>query len=109
MTLSAIASLLIDYFLPEMHQKYLFLNYKQTSHYRSYKSVPTVLLKASFSSSPLSGETESPSNSYQRFMSVISMETEVSLMSQDPVVMTTPFPLAQTQMTRCHLALAETG
>ena len=44
MTLSAIASLLIDYFLPEMHQKYLFLNYKQTSHYRSYKSfVPTFL------------------------------------------------------------------
>ena len=44
MTLSAIASLLIEYFLPEMCQKYLFLNYKQTSHYRSYKSfVPTFL------------------------------------------------------------------
>ena len=44
MTLSAIVTLIIDSFLPETYQKYLFLNYKQSSQYRSYKSfVPEFL------------------------------------------------------------------
>ena len=38
MTLSAIVTLIIESFLPETYQKYLFLNYKQLSQYRSYKS-----------------------------------------------------------------------
>ena len=38
MTLSAIATLIIEYFLPDTYQKYLFLNYKQSGQYRSYKS-----------------------------------------------------------------------
>ena len=44
MTLSSIITLIIKTFLPENHQKYLFLNYKQSSQYRSYKDfVPTYL------------------------------------------------------------------
>ena len=44
MTLSAIATLLVEVFLPETYQKYLFLNYKQSPEYRSYKSfVPDFL------------------------------------------------------------------
>ena len=44
MTLSAIVTLIIDSFLPETYQKYLFLNYKQSSQYCSYKSfVPKFL------------------------------------------------------------------
>lgn len=44
MTLSAIATLIVEVFLPETYQKYLFLNYKQSAQYRSYKSfVPEFL------------------------------------------------------------------
>lgn len=44
MTLSAVATLLVEVFLPETYQKYLFLNYKQSPEYRSYKSfVPDFL------------------------------------------------------------------
>ena len=44
MTLSAIVTLITESFLPETYQKYLFLNYKQSSQYRSYKSfVPEFL------------------------------------------------------------------
>ena len=44
MTLSSIVTLIIETFLPESHQKYLFLNYKQSSEYRSYKDfVPEYL------------------------------------------------------------------
>ena len=44
MTLSATATLLIDRFLPETYQKYLFLNFKSSSQYRSYNSfVPEYL------------------------------------------------------------------
>ena len=44
MTLSAIATLIVEIFLPETYQKYLFLNYKQSTQYRSYKSfVPEFL------------------------------------------------------------------
>jgi hypothetical protein len=39
MTLSAIATLIVEVFLPETYQKYLFLNYKQSIQYRSYKSL----------------------------------------------------------------------
>ena len=43
MTLSAVATLLVV-FLPETYQKYLFLNYKQSPEYQSYKSfVPDFL------------------------------------------------------------------
>ena len=38
MTLSGIAELIIDKFLPDTYQKYLLLNYKQSPQYRSYKS-----------------------------------------------------------------------
>ena len=38
MTLSAIATLIVETFLPDTYQKYLFLNYKQSAQYRSYKS-----------------------------------------------------------------------
>ena len=31
MTLSAIATLIVEVFLPETYQKYLFLNYKQST------------------------------------------------------------------------------
>ena len=44
MTLSSIITLITETFLPESHQKYLFLNYKQSSQYRSYKDfVPEYL------------------------------------------------------------------
>jgi len=39
MTLSAIATLLVESFLPDTYQKYLFLNYKQSTQYRSYRSI----------------------------------------------------------------------
>ena len=38
MILSAIATLIVDTFLPDTYQKYLFLNYKHSAKYRSYKS-----------------------------------------------------------------------
>jgi len=38
MNLSSLASLLIETFLPEAHQKYLCMNYMQTGRYRKYKS-----------------------------------------------------------------------
>ena len=44
MTLSAIVILIVESFLPETYQKYLFENYKQSSQYRSYKAfVPEYL------------------------------------------------------------------
>ena len=44
MTLSAVATLIVEVFLPESYQKYLFINYKQSSEYHSYKSfVPNFL------------------------------------------------------------------
>ena len=44
MMLSSIVTLIVETFLPESHQKYLFLNYKQSSQYRQYKSfVPDYL------------------------------------------------------------------
>jgi len=44
MTLSAAATLIIEKFLPDSHQKYLFLNYKQSGVYRTYKSfIPSYL------------------------------------------------------------------
>ena len=43
-TLSSTISILIEQYLPSCKQKYLFLNYQQSSQYRSYKSfVPTYL------------------------------------------------------------------
>ena len=39
MTLSAIATLIVENFLPDTYQKYLFLNYKQSTQYRSYRSI----------------------------------------------------------------------
>ena len=43
-TLSGIASLLIDRFLPDMWQKYVFQNYKLSIEYRAYsKDIPTYL------------------------------------------------------------------
>ena len=39
MTLSAIATLIVESFLPDTYQKYLFLNYKQSTQYRSYRSI----------------------------------------------------------------------
>ena len=44
MTLSSVATLLVEVFLPEMYQKYLFCNYKQSSEYRLYKSFVPVFL-----------------------------------------------------------------
>ena len=44
LTLSGIASLLIDRFLPDMWQKYVFQNYKLSEEYRAYsKDIPTYL------------------------------------------------------------------
>lgn len=44
MMLSSIIILIIEVFLPESYQKYLFLNYKQSSKYRTYNSfVPDYL------------------------------------------------------------------
>ena len=44
LTLSGIASLLIDRFLPDMWQKYVFQNYKLSIEYRAYsKDIPTYL------------------------------------------------------------------
>ena len=37
-TLSALCTILIESFLPDAHQKYLYLNYTQLGQYRSYKS-----------------------------------------------------------------------
>ena len=37
--LSAIIALIVEVFLPESYQKYLFLNYKQSSQYRTYNSI----------------------------------------------------------------------
>jgi hypothetical protein len=42
--MSSLVTLLIESFLPEAHQKYLYLNYSQSSEYRTYKSfVPDYL------------------------------------------------------------------
>ena len=42
--MSSLVTLLIESFLPEAHQKYLYLNYSQSSQYRTYKSfVPDYL------------------------------------------------------------------
>ena len=44
MTLSGAITLIIEKFLPDNYQNYLFLNYKQSEVYRSYKSfVPSYL------------------------------------------------------------------
>ena len=44
LTLSGIATLLIDRFLPDMWQKYVFQNYKLSTEYRAYSSdIPTYL------------------------------------------------------------------
>ena len=44
MTLSATVTLIVEKFLPDSYQKYLFLNYKQSDMYRTYKSfVPSYL------------------------------------------------------------------
>lgn len=37
--LSSIITLIVEVFLPESYQKYLFLNYKQSSQYRTYNSI----------------------------------------------------------------------
>ena len=37
--LSSIITLIVETFLPESFQKYLFLNYKQSSQYRAYNSI----------------------------------------------------------------------
>lgn len=39
MTLSAVATLLVEDFLPECRKTYLFNNYKQSNEYRSYKGI----------------------------------------------------------------------
>ena len=39
MMLSSIITLIVETFLPESFQKYLFLNYKQSSQYRTYNSI----------------------------------------------------------------------
>lgn len=42
--MSSLVTLLIESFLPEAHQKYLYLNYSQSTQYRTYKSfVPDYL------------------------------------------------------------------
>ena len=38
MTLSAVTTLIVETFLPDTYQKYLFMIYKQSPQYRSYKS-----------------------------------------------------------------------
>ena len=38
MMLSSIITLIVEVFLPESYQKYLFLNYKQSSQYRTYNA-----------------------------------------------------------------------
>jgi len=44
MTLSAAVTLIVEKFLPDSYQKYLFMNYKQSDMYRTYKSfVPSYL------------------------------------------------------------------
>lgn len=44
MTLSAAVTLIVEKFLPDSYQKYLFLNYKQSDMYRTYRSfVPSYL------------------------------------------------------------------
>ena len=39
MMLSSIITLIVEVFLPESYQKYLFLNYKQSGQYRTYNSI----------------------------------------------------------------------
>ena len=39
LALSGIASLLIDCFLPDMYQKYIFQNYKLSEEYRAYNDL----------------------------------------------------------------------
>ena len=44
LSLSGIATLLIDHFLPDMNQKYIFENYKLSEDYRSYSdTIPSYL------------------------------------------------------------------
>ena len=45
MTLSSVAKLLVEDFLPESRKIYLFKNYKQSSSYRSYKEIVPVYLR----------------------------------------------------------------
>ena len=44
MTLSNIATVLVEDYLPDAYRKYNFLNFQQTPHYRSYNdSIPIYL------------------------------------------------------------------
>lgn len=44
MTLSSIATILIEDYLPDAHQKYVFQNFRQSQHYRSYNvNIPAYL------------------------------------------------------------------
>ena len=44
MTLSSIATIIIEDYLPDAHRKYVFQNFQQTPHYRSYNdTIPTYL------------------------------------------------------------------
>ena len=44
MTLSSIATILIEDYLPDAHRKYLFQNFQQSPHYRSYNdNIPAYL------------------------------------------------------------------
>lgn len=44
MTLSSIATILIEDYLPDAHRKYVFQNFQQSEHYRSYnENIPTYL------------------------------------------------------------------
>ena len=43
MTLSAAVTLIVEKFLPDSYQKYLFMNYKQSDMYRTYKSFVPIL------------------------------------------------------------------
>ena len=47
MTLSNVATVLVEEYLPGAYRKYNFLNFQQTPHYRSYNdSIPIISFKA---------------------------------------------------------------
>ena len=110
MTLSAIATLIVEAFLPETYQKYLFLNYKQSAQYRSYKSfVPEFLHGRPRSVIMHCLERRSKSLKYTQDDVCIISDDEGTFTVKEQMVMITRFHLLQTQKKQLPLVHAETG
>ena len=121
MTLSAVATLIVEVFLPETYQKYLFINYKQSSEYCSYKSFVSNFLHGQPRSVIISCmERQSKSLKYteedvclinaMRPRTARLMIVMANLVLEDPmVVTTTQYCLVLAQMKQVHPVHVEIG